>query len=122
MGINESFELKHSIVIFAVLFVVSLILKYFNLTSGFDMYDLIKIDLLIALLIGCYFKNRQWFKTVSLIFILLILLMFLVDFLERNLYFGLGSPNVLRFIIIVGGSSAIVIGILAFFALKMREI
>ena len=54
------------------------------------MYDLIKLDIFITLWFSLYFRNKEWFKVISIIMISLILLMVLVDFLEKNLYFGLG--------------------------------
>lgn len=86
------------------------------------MNDLIKIDILITSLIYGYFKDKEWFKVVFLIMILLGGLMVFVDFLERNVYFGLGSHNALRLILVVGGSTAIIVGTLTIFKRKRGEL
>lgn len=85
------------------------------------MNDLIKIDILITSLIYGYFKDKEWFKVVFLIMILLGGLMVFVDFLERNVYFGLES-NALRLILVVGGSTAIIVGTLTIFKRKRGEL
>lgn len=122
MRIDDDFKWTYYPIIFAIVFIVFLVLNYFNLTLGLNIQDLIKIDILITLLIGQYFENREWFKTVFLIMISLALLMVFVDFLEKNLYFGLGSPNALRLIIMVGGSTAIVMANLWYLKWKMGEV
>lgn len=86
------------------------------------MYDLIKLDIFITLWFSLYFRNKEWFKVISLIMISLISLMILVDFLEKNLYFGLGSPSAFRLILIVGGSTVIIMGSLMYFKWKMGEL
>lgn len=122
MEIKDDLEFKYYPIIFAILLIVSFILNYFNLTFNFTMKDLIKIDILITSLIYGYFKNKEWFKVVFSIMILLGGLMVFVDFLERNVYFGLGSPNALRLILVVGGSTVIIVGTLTIFKRKMGEL
>jgi hypothetical protein len=122
MEIKDDLEFKYYPIIFAILLIVSFILNYFNLTFNFTMKDLIKIDILITSLIYGYFKNKEWFKVVFSIMILLGALMIFVDFLERNVYFGLGSPNALRLILVVGGSTVIIVGTLTIFKRKRSEL
>lgn len=87
MRIDDDFKWTYYPIIFAIVFIVFLVLNYFNLTLGLNIQDLIKIDILITLLIGQYFENREWFKTVFLIMISLALLMVFVDFLEKKSLF-----------------------------------
>ena len=42
--------------------------------------------------------------------------------LEKNLYFGLGSPSAFRLILIVGGGTVIIMGSLMYFKWKMGEL
>lgn len=122
MKITDYVEFINYMKIFGIVFIVSLILNYFNLTLGLNMYDLIKLDIFITLWFSLYFRNKEWFKVISLIMISLISLMILVDFLEKNLYFGLGSPSAFRLILIVGGSTVIIMGSLMYFKWKMGEL
>ncbi len=122
MKINDNIEFINYMIIFGIVFIVSLILNYFNLTLGLNMYDLIKLDIFITLWFSLYFRNKEWFKVISIIMISLILLMILVDFLEKNLYFGLGSPSAFRLILIVGGGTVIIMGSLMYFKWKMGEL
>lgn len=122
MKITDYVEFINYMKIFGIVFIVSLILNYFNLTLGLNMYDLIKLDIFITLWFSLYFRNKEWFKVISLIMISLISLMIFVDFLEKNLYFGLGSPSAFRLILIVGGSTVIIMGSLMYFKWKMGEL
>ncbi len=122
MKINDYIEFINYMIIFGIVFSGSFILNYFNLTLGLNMQDLIKVDIFITLWIALYFKNKEWFKVISIIMISLILLMGIVDFLEKNLYFGLGSPNAFRLILIVGGGTVIIMGSLMYFKWKMGEL
>ena len=122
MKITDYVEFINYMKIFGIVFIVSLILNYFNLTLGLNMYDLIKLDIFITLWFSLYFRNKEWFKVISLIMISLISLMILVDFLEKNLYFGLGSPSAFRLILIVGGSTVKIMGSLMYFKWKMGEL
>jgi hypothetical protein len=122
MKITDYVEFINYMKIFGIVFIVSLILNYFNLTLGLNMYDLIKLDIFITLWFSLYFRNKEWFKVISLIMISLISLMILVDFLEKNLYFGLGSPSAFRLILIVGGGTVIIMGSLMYFKWKMGEL
>ena len=50
------------------------------------------------------------------------ILVYAFDFLEKNLYFGLGSPSAFRLILIVGGGTVIIMGSLMYFKWKMGEL
>ena len=118
---SSEYQFKYYPIVFLTVLLIFWILNHFNLTLGLDMVDLARVDIMITLWIGVYFKNRLAFKWISMFIVALVLILFLVDFLERNMYFGLGSPNTLRAIILIGGTTLALVLSMMWYKWKMGE-
>ena len=116
----NSKSITYPAVLLIVLVAISLILDHFNLTFGFSLSFFIKVSALIASFCWLFFANKLLFKSFSLIMVLLIFLMIFVDVFEKYSYFGL-SPDIMRFVLVVGGSTMIVVGGVLFYKWKMGE-
>lgn len=118
---SSEYQFKYYPIVFLTVLLIFWILNHFNLTLGLDMGDLVRADIMITLWIGVYFKNRLAFKWITMIIVALVLILFSVDYLERNMYFGLGSPNTLRAIILIGGTTLALVLSMMWYKWKMGE-
>jgi len=118
---SSEYQFKYYPIVFITVLLIFWILYHFNLTLGLDMWDLARVDIMITLWIGVYFKNKLAFKWISMFIVALVLILFSVDYLERNMYFGLGSPNTLRAIILIGGTTLALVLSMMWYKWKMGE-
>jgi len=118
---SSEYQFKYYPVVFLTILLIFWLLYHFNLTLGLDMWDLARVDIMITLWIGVYFKNKLAFKWISMFIVALVLILLSVDFLERNMYFGLGSPNTLRAIILIGGTTLALVLSMMWYKWKMGE-
>ena len=118
---SNEYQFKYYPIVFLTVLLIFWLLYHFNLTLGLDMVDLARVDIMITLWIGVYFKNKLAFKWITMFIAALVLIILSVDFLERNMYFGLGSPNTLRAIILIGGSTLAIVLSMMWYKWKMGE-